>query len=118
MQDLPKGGLLVVAGHDALGNPSALDESDLEVTFHPPEAVHDAAIKVLPDTTVVICGQVQHEAEAFVSVLGSKVRVPGSLSCVLRLSAPFCGETSSFDVAPAVGGRLVLICMCGSLAVG
>lgn len=63
----------MVAGHDALGNPAMLDESDLEVTFNPPEAVHEASVKVLPDNTVVICGMVQHEAEAFVSVLGSKV---------------------------------------------
>lgn len=76
VQDLPKGALLVVAGHDALGNPAVLDESDLEVTFNPPEAVHEASIKVLPDNTVVICGLVQHEAESFVSVLGSKVRPP------------------------------------------
>lgn len=76
VQDLPKGALLVVAGHDALGNPAVLDETDLEVTFNPPEAVHEATIKVLPDSTVVICGLVQHEAEAFVSVLGSKVRPP------------------------------------------
>lgn len=76
VQDLPKGALLVVAGHDGLGNPAVLDESDLEVTFNPPEAVHEASIKVLPDSTVVICGLVQHEAEAFVSVLGSKVCPP------------------------------------------
>lgn len=72
-QDLPKGTLIVVHGGDGLANSAPLEPNDIEVAISPPEAVSDLQLKVLPDYSVAVCGNVEREGEAVISVLGTKV---------------------------------------------
>lgn len=72
-QDLPKGTLIVVHGGDALANSAALEPNDIEVAVSPPEAITDLQLKTLPDSSVAVCGTVEREAEAVISVQGTKV---------------------------------------------
>jgi hypothetical protein len=109
VQELPKGALLIVAGGDALGNPAALDEQDVEVTFQPPEAVSQIAEISLPDGTVCVTGVVQHEANAFVSVLGSKVHTAPFRMLPVTADAARLRAVHMPDHVPVAGELLEVI---------
>lgn len=72
-QDLPKGTLIVVHGGDGLANAAPLEPGDVEVAISPPEAVSEIQLQVLPDQSIAVCGYVEREADAIISVQGTKV---------------------------------------------
>ena len=108
-QDLPKGALAIVHGGDALANFAALDPSDVDIAVSPPEAISDLQLTVLPDQTVAVCGTVEREADAVVSVLGTKVN-----QRALKLR-PVTAETARLRVvhvpesAPAAGEQVAVM---------
>jgi hypothetical protein len=108
-QDLPKGTLVVVHGGDALANGAPLEPGDIEVAISPPEAVSDMQLKTLPDGSVAVCGTVDREAEAVVSVHGTKVNQQA-----LRLR-PATADTARLRVvhapesAPEAGSQVAVM---------
>lgn len=72
-QDLPKRTLIIVHGADGLANRAPLEPSDVEVAISPPEAVSDIELQTLPDDSIAVCGYVEREGEAVISVQGTKV---------------------------------------------
>lgn len=48
-------------------------QDDLALTFTPPSAVSEITLHTLPDGAVAVCGAVKREAEALVSVQGTRL---------------------------------------------